>query len=114
MDTQSKSLYRGTQIIWYVLMVLEAFLLLRFILKLLQANPLAGFTSFIYSVSGFFAIPFEAVFRNLYTQGSFFERTTILAMIIYWLVAWAVIKIFLMGRPVSDMIAQSKLSQQDR
>lgn len=114
METQAKSFYRVTQIVGYLVMVLEAFLLLRFILKLMQANPQAGFSSFVYGVSGFFTAPFEAVFRNLKVSGSVFEWTTILAMIIYGIVAWGIIKLFSMGRPVGEIEAQNKLSEQDR
>jgi len=113
MDTP-KPLYRGTQIVWYLVTLLEAFLLLRFVLKLLQANPGAGFTDFIYGVSGIFTAPFEAVFRNARVDGSVFEWTTLLAMAIYWLLAFAITKIFVMGRPVSTMEAQDKLSNQDQ
>jgi hypothetical protein len=95
-------------------MLLEAGLLLRFVLKLLQANPLAGFTSFIYGLTSIFTAPFEAVFRNARIEGSVFEWTTLLAMFIYWLAAWALIRLFAMGRPVSTMEAQAKLSEEDR
>ena len=113
MDTQVKPLYRGTQIVWYFVMLLEAVLFLRFVLKLLQANPAAGFTDFVYSVAGIFTAPFEAVFHNARVQGSTFEWTTLLAMFIYWLGAWALIKLLAMGRPVSVGEAESKLSEED-
>ena len=109
----TKSLYRGTQIVWYILTILEAVLLLRFILRLLQANPGAGFTDFVYGFSGIFTSPFEAVFRNLYVEGSVFEWTTLLAMLVYWLIALGITKLLVMGRPVSTGEAESKLSEQD-
>ena len=46
-----KPLYRGTQIVWYVLTVLEVLLAFRFVLRLIGANPVAGVTDFIYSIS---------------------------------------------------------------
>ena len=104
MDTP-KPLYRGTQIVWYLVTLLEAVLLLRFALKLFQANPGAGFTEFIYGLSGVFTAPFQAVFRNARVEGSTFEWTTLLAMFIYWLLALAITKIFVMGRPVSTVEA---------
>lgn len=115
MDKQrSRPLYRGTQIIWYLVGILEALLAMRFLLKLMQANPAAGFTSFVYSVTGIFTMPFEAVFRNFRAQGSVVEWTTLLAMIVYWLIAVALIKIFVIGKPVSTDEADAKLDQQDR
>ena len=59
----TKPLYRGTQIVWYILGLLEALLAFRFVLKLLAANPSAGFSSFIYAVSYPFTAPFNTVFR---------------------------------------------------
>jgi hypothetical protein len=47
----TKPLFRGTQIVWYMLTLLEVFLMFRFILKLTAANPEAGFTSFIYAAT---------------------------------------------------------------
>lgn len=114
MDKQrSRPLYRSTQIVWYLVSILEALLAMRFLLKLMQANPAAGFTSFIYSVTGIFTMPFEAVFRNFRAQGSVVEWTTLLAMLVYWLIAVALIKIFVMGKPVSTDEADAKLDQQD-
>lgn len=70
----TKPLFRGTQIVWYLLGIIEFLLLFRFILKLLGANPLAGFTSFIYGVTHFLAAPFLTVFRtSRITDGSVFE-----------------------------------------
>lgn len=112
-NNSTKPLFRGTQIIWYILMVIEAILLLRFVLKLLAANPNAGFTDFIYSVSAIFVAPFQAVFRNAAVQGSVFEWTTLLAMVIYYFIAWGILRLLVMGKPVSDVEADTKLSAQD-
>jgi hypothetical protein len=69
----TKPLYRGTQIVWYILGVVEVLLVFRFILKLLGANPVAGFSSFIYGATYVFAAPFLGVFRVSYAAGSIFE-----------------------------------------
>jgi hypothetical protein len=110
----TKPLYRGTQIIWYILGLLEAILAFRFVLKLLGANPLAGFTGFIYGISYPFAAPFLSVFKITDVNGSVFEWTTLLAMLVYWLVALAVIHLFLMSKTVSTPEAAVKLDSQDK
>lgn len=110
----TKPLYRGTQIVWYILGVLEALLAFRFVLKLLGANPGAGFTDFIYSVTYIFAAPFLNVFNATRVEGSVFEWTTLLAMAVYGLVAWGIIRIFVMGRTVSTPQAAVKLEEQDK
>ncbi len=112
-NNTTKPLFRGTQIIWYLLTIIEVILLLRFVLRLLAANPNAGFTDFIYSLSLVFVAPFLAVFRNTAVQGSVFEWTTLLAMIVYYVIALILIKLLVMGKPVSTMEADSKLSAQD-
>lgn len=114
MNTErTKPLYLGIRITWYLLGILEALLAIRFLLKLMQANPLAGFTSFVYSITSLFTAPFEAVFRNFRAQGSVIEWTTILAMLVYWLIAFAIIKLFIIGKPVSTPEADAKIDQQD-
>ncbi len=109
----TKPLYRGTQIVWFVLGLVEVLLMFRFILKLLGANPLAPFTSFLYGVTYIFATPFINVFNVTYIQGSVFEWTTLLAMLVYYVGAVGVVKIFLMGKTVSTPEAAEKLNQQE-
>ncbi len=110
----TKPLYRGTQIVWYVLGLIEALLAFRFVLKLLGANPDAGFTHFIYAVTYIFAAPFLNVFRTAQVAGSIFEWTTLLAMFVYWALAYAIIKLFLMGKTVSTPEAAVKLNAQEK
>ncbi len=110
----TKPLYRGTQIVWYVLGIIEVLLAFRFILKLLAANPASGFAQFIYQITYVFATPFLSVFRNTrIVEGSVFEWTTLLAMLVYWMLAAGIIKLFLMGRTVSTPEAAAKLDNQE-
>ena len=81
------TLYKVTRGIWYVLYVIEALLLLRFILRLLGANPGAGFTELVYALSSVFLAPFLYVFGNASSGVGIVEWSTILAMIVYWLIA---------------------------
>lgn len=110
----TKPLYHGTQIVWYIVGVLEVLLTFRFFLKLLGANPGAGFTNFIYKTTYVFAAPFLNVFRVTAVEGSVFEWTTLLAMLVYWLVAIGIIRMFLMSKTVSTPEAAIKLEEQDR
>ncbi|HEY4493960.1 MAG TPA: YggT family protein [Candidatus Paceibacterota bacterium] len=109
----TKPIYHGTQIVWYILGILEALLMFRFVLKLLGANPNAGFSNFIYDITYIFAAPFLNVFRITRVEGSIFEWTTLLAMLVYYLLAYAIIKLFLMGKTVSTPQAAVKLEEQD-
>lgn len=109
----TKPLYRGTQIVWYILGLLEIILAFRFVLKLLAANPAAGFSNFIYSVSFPFASPFLNVFRITRVEGSIFEWTTILGMLVYALIAWGIVKLFFMSKSVSTPEAAAKLDKEE-
>ena len=110
----TKPLYRGTQIVWYLLGLLEILLAFRFVLKLFAANPVAGFTSFIYGTTYIFTAPFLSVFRMTKVDGNIFEWTTLLAMFVYWIIATGIIKLFLMGKTVSTPEAASKLDSQEK
>jgi hypothetical protein len=110
----TKPLYRGTQIVYYILGLVEVLLAFRFVLKLLGANSGAGFTNFVYTVTAPFAAPFITVFKITKVEGSVFEWTTILAMFVYWVVALGIIKLLVMGKTVSTPEAAVKLDQQDR
>jgi uncharacterized protein YggT (Ycf19 family) len=109
----TKPLYHGTQIVWYLLSFLEVLLAFRFVLKFMGANPEAGFTNFIYAITWPFTTPFLAVFSRTTVQGSIFEWTTLLAMLVYWLIAIAIIKLLLIGKTVSTPEAASKLDEEE-
>ncbi len=114
-SASTKPTYRATQVVWYILGIVEVLLAFRFVLKLLGANAGAGFTSFIYNLSYVFAEPFRAVFRNnSIVEGSIFEWTTLLAMAVYWVLAAGIIKLFLMGKTVSTPEAAVKLEDQEQ
>ena len=108
----TKPLYRGTQITWYILGLLETILAFRFVLKLLGANSMAGFSKFIYTLSYPFAAPFLNVFKVSKVEGGIFEWTTLLAMLVYALVAWGIVKIFFMSKTVSTHEAATKLDEE--
>ncbi len=109
----TKPLYRGTQIVWYILGFLEVLLFFRFVLKLLGANTVAGFTQFIYNVTSVFVSPFINVFRIMHAQGSIFEWTTLLAMLVYYIIALGIIELFFIGKTVSTPEAASKMAQKE-
>lgn len=109
-----RPLYRISQIVWYVVGVVEILLALRFFLKLFGANATAGFTKFIYGATGLFASPFFRVFRVSQVEGSVFEWSTLLAMAVYLLVAWMIVKAIVMGKPVSTKEADQKLPDQGK
>lgn len=111
--TNEKALYKSTKVIWYFFYVIETLLLFRFLLKLFAANPSAGFTNFIYTLSSIFMAPFRFVFQNNAVGGSVFEWSTLLAMLVYWVLFWGIIKLVLVNRPVDQVDAKVGLEVQD-
>lgn len=85
------------RVVYYMLGILEVLLGFRFLFKLFGANPESGFVSFIYSVSGVFVSPFTTIFMSQPTPGidteAIMEFGTIIAMIVYALIAWGVVKL---------------------
>lgn len=108
----TKSLFKGTQITWYLLTLLEVLLAFRFVLKLVGANAEAGFTSIIYSLTWPFTAPFLAVFPKTTMLGSIMEWTTLLAMLVYWMIAVAIIRLLVLSKTVSTPEAAAKLDEQ--
>ena len=94
---------KARKIVYYILGVLEVLLAFRLVFKLLGANPQSPFVSFIYSVSQAFLSPFSGIFRSAVTKGletqSVLEPTTIIAMIVYAVVAWGIVKLIEISKP---------------
>lgn len=109
----TKPLYRGTQVVWYIVGLLEILMAFRFVLKLLAANPAAGFSMFVYGVSYIFVAPFLSVFRITRVEGNIFEWTTLLAMAVYLLIGWGIIRIFFMSKSVSTPEAAAKMDEKE-
>lgn len=100
---QKKTLFHAYQIVWYIFGFIEIVLAFRFVLKLLGANPDAGFTKFVYGLSSPFAGPFVGIFQSSANRGvettSFLEWSTLVAAIVYVVLTWGIIKIFKLGKP---------------
>lgn len=83
-----------TGVIYFLLGVLEVILGLRFIFRLLGANEGSSFTRALYDFSHIFVGPFNGIFNDQ-TIGStsVFELSTLVAMLIYALIAWGLVSL---------------------
>lgn len=61
-------------------------------MKLLAANPDAGFAQFVYGMSEVFLLPFRGLAVTPSASGAVLEIPTLIAMLIYALVAWGVVR----------------------
>lgn len=82
------------RIVWYIAGVIIALLALRIILLLLAANQGSPFVDFVYALSGIFAWPFFGIFSYTPAYGSsVFEISSVVAIAVYALIAWAIAKL---------------------
>ena len=99
---------------WYIFYAIEVLLAFRFVLKIFAANPSAGFTDIIYTLSAPLVAPFIYVFDIWAIGGNRIEWGTLLALFVYWVLAWGIVKLFLMNRPVHELEARRSLYEQDQ
>lgn len=85
--------FKATQLIWLFLGILEGLLALRFVLKLIAANPDSPIAVFIYGFTGLFLWPFSGLTVTPSAAGMELEISTMIAMVVYGLLAWAVERI---------------------
>lgn len=89
-----------TNIIWLLFGILLILLALRFLFALLGANPSNGFANFVYSTSHPFVAPFFGLFNYNYHYGiSKFETYTLVAIVVYAVVAWILTTLVNINRP---------------
>ena len=82
--------FKATQLVWLFLGVIEAFLVLRFILKLIAANPDSPFAVFIYGFTGLFLLPFAGLTATPQVGNMVLELSTMVAMAVYALIFWLI------------------------
>lgn len=98
---QKKVIFRAYQVIWYILGIIEVLLVFRFILKMFAANSASGFANLIYTLSQPLVAPFNGLFNLGVVEGSIFEWTTIVAGIVYAIVAYGLVKLFQLIKPTN-------------
>lgn len=87
-----ETIYKVSQIIWLLFGGLEALIGIRVILMLIGANPANGFTAFVYQLTQLFLWPFQSLIANPTFQNMTLEVTSIIAMIVYALLGWLIVR----------------------
>jgi hypothetical protein len=84
-------------LVYFFFGALEVLLAFRFILKLAGASLGNAFVGLIYGITGIFILPFRGIFHAGVTQGietaSVFEPSTLVALIVYAVLAWGIVKL---------------------
>ncbi len=88
----------ASRVVWYIVGFIIVLLLLRIVLLLLGANQGTGFVDFIYAVSGVFAAPFAGIFPAPEYGKFFFDTASVVAIVVYALVAWGISKLFTLNK----------------
>jgi uncharacterized membrane protein len=102
-------LFQVNRIIWSVLGLVEVLLGLRFLLKLMGANPDSGFGTFMYGITGLFVMPFTGLTPSWVYGAAILEVTTLVAMLVYALFFWGVVYVIriAMDRPNARTVSRS-------
>src|ERR1035437_10801281 len=107
---KKKAIFRTYQVIWYILGVIDLLLAFRMTLKALGANPSSGFASLVYALSNPLTLPFSGILGVTGTsQGNFFEWSTIIAAVVYALIALGLVELMQLIKPVSKEEVEEKV-----
>jgi uncharacterized protein YggT (Ycf19 family) len=84
---------RAVELIYLAFGVIDGLLLIRLVLKLLGANPTAGFTRWTYGVTDVLLAPFHNLLPTIGTDQSQLEMSVVVAILVYALVGWALARL---------------------
>lgn len=82
--------WRAVQAVYLVFGVIDGLLLIRLVLKLLGANPSAGFAAWTYNVTDFFLAPFHNLLPTIGNTQSQLEMSVVVAILVYALIGFAI------------------------
>lgn len=96
-----KTIFRAYQVIWYVLALIEILLAFRMTFRAIGANAYSGFVMLIYGITGLLTAPFRNIIPSYGSGTSVFEWSTIIAAAVYLLIAWGIVYLFQLVKPVT-------------
>jgi hypothetical protein len=89
----------ATAVVYYILSIIEIILAMRLVFRLLGANPGNPFVSFIYGMGSALIAPFAGILPSQpIAAGAALEWSTIIAMLVYAIVAYLVIQLIRISR----------------
>ncbi len=107
---KKKTIFRTYQVIWYILGVIEILLTFRVLLKMLGANVSSPFVSLIYMITDPLAKPFSGIFGvSVSPEGAALEWSTFVAMIVYALIAYALVQLMQLMKPTTPQEVEQKV-----
>jgi hypothetical protein len=92
-NDQRSFVSRLAELVYLLFGILEALIGLRVLLKLIAANPNSPFAALVYRASSLFVWPFSGLTRTPAAEGMVLDIPSIIAMFVYALVAWVIVKL---------------------
>ena len=90
-STRAVVVSRLNALLWLVAGVVTGLIAIRFVLKLLAANPDNPFARFVFQVTDVLVAPFAGLLSSIgVTSGSTVELVSLVAIVVYLLVAWVI------------------------
>lgn len=106
---KKKAIFRMYQVIWYILAIIEVLLGFRMTLRALGADPTSGFASLIYALSNPLSLPFSGILPITLSGRSVFEWSTLIAAVVYFLIAYGIIHLLQFVKPVTPIEVAEKV-----
>jgi hypothetical protein len=91
------------RVIWFFAGFIIIMLGLRILLLLLAANQGNFFVDFVYALGGFFSAPFAGIFGSPSYGQFFFDTASVVAVVVYALLAWGLAKLITLTRPQEEV-----------
>ncbi len=90
---QRQTLTQIAALIGFFFGILEGLIGIRVLLRLIDANPANVFAMVVYNFTALFLAPFNGIVPNPEVGGMVLEVSSIIAIVVYALVAWALIRL---------------------
>lgn len=91
---RSERVNRVAQVIWLLVIIVEIFIALRVILRLMAANPNNAFAAFVYSLTDVLLFPFAGITITPGAGGVVLDIPAIIGMLVYALFGWVLVRLF--------------------
>lgn len=97
---------RAVAAVWWIVGLIDALIAIRFLLKLLGANP-APFVRFIYDITWPLVSWFHGIFNTDQVGRAVLEPESLVALAVYTLIGWGIVSfIRIMGRPSRTTVVE--------
>jgi hypothetical protein len=108
--------FKATQAVWLLFGILEVLIALRIGLLMIGANPNSPIVALIYGVTYLFLFPFNGLIGSPTVGNMVFEISSVFAMIIYALIAWAVERVvwLIFYRPRGQVVGTSQTTTNEQ